>query len=706
MRDWIPLLVLCVISGLPLNLTAASDVYSIGNPTDAEQLQVEFINRARADALAEAQRLAASTDHAVLSALCNFAVDLEQMRLQFEALTQYTQPLALNALLTDAARLHAQDMLVNVFQGHDSSSNAPSGVPRGSGIAERADQAGYNFSTLRENVFAFGANPWHIHAGFNIDWGNGPFGIQTPAGHRISIHTANIREVGMAVLEDARTVAERPTGVVLADGTPNPTGGSVGPFIVAQLFGSSLTHNKPFLTGVAYTDMDGDDFYSEGEGVSGVRVVVEGADFEAQTTLSGGYSLPLPGNGTYTAVFYDGAVELARETFTVDDGLNVKLDLAVGFETPLPDYLVALRRNRLDASRLPGTSASELRLIPLDANPFIDGAELGLERLLPDIWPAASYTATTTARKRSGSRAYHLAHPDSQPGVEDRDQFEQYLDFPAALYVEAGAQLRYYDMVRLATLDQSGMVELSTDGGATWVVIDTRRGRYDPSLQNFNDVDTSFQEQTVSLEAYAGQVVDLRFVYRTLTRAERSEALCGSGGTSVFRGTDASFGWFIDDVSLQNVQLLDAHQSAFTDASGAAGVNGLIAGTRYVVQARPDKAERPTGFSGPVLLETLAVNAAPLEPTSSGGVSHDPRLGLLTWHPEQWVDAARFGRLQIGGWPHLYFQQRGWHHFRDRADARTTVWYDLEQQRWVFFADDAPGYAYPLGSPTQRWERP
>src|SRR4051794_30249049 len=45
-----------------------STLYSIGQPTDEEQLYLEFLNRMRANPTAEGQRLAATTDSDVLSA--------------------------------------------------------------------------------------------------------------------------------------------------------------------------------------------------------------------------------------------------------------------------------------------------------------------------------------------------------------------------------------------------------------------------------------------------------------------------------------------------------------------------------------------------------------------------------------------------------------------------------------------------------------
>src|SRR5882724_10225544 len=54
-------------------------LYSIGDPTDEEQLYLEYLNRSRSDPPAEGVRLANTTDPDVLSAYTFFKVDLGLM---------------------------------------------------------------------------------------------------------------------------------------------------------------------------------------------------------------------------------------------------------------------------------------------------------------------------------------------------------------------------------------------------------------------------------------------------------------------------------------------------------------------------------------------------------------------------------------------------------------------------------------------------
>src|SRR5947207_6207556 len=92
-------------------------LYSIGDPTDEEQLYLEYINRSRANPPAEGVRLANTTDPDVVSAYNSFSVDLALMQSQFNAIAA-APPLAMNAQLLVAPRLHSGDMFAKQYQDH------------------------------------------------------------------------------------------------------------------------------------------------------------------------------------------------------------------------------------------------------------------------------------------------------------------------------------------------------------------------------------------------------------------------------------------------------------------------------------------------------------------------------------------------------------------------------------------------------------
>ncbi|HEX8078255.1 MAG TPA: CAP domain-containing protein, partial [Chthoniobacterales bacterium] len=302
--------------GAPFSLESpsapASQLYSIGDPTSEEQYYLELINRARANPTAEGLRLATTTDPNVVSAYSAFGVNLGLMQTQF-TLIPPAPPLSMNATLTAAARAHSQNMLENNYQGHSG--------PDGS-LTTRLQSytAGANGWSAGENVYSYSKSVWYGHAGFEVDWGGSAAtgGMQSPPGHRQNIHSTTFREVGI--------------GVVLGS---NGGSGGVGPQLVTQDFGT-VGNLPPFVTGVVYRDLNGNNFYDPGEGVGGVTVAIANVNSYAVTASSGGYSVPVPGNGNYTVTFSGGGAPTAQKSAAVANGQNVKTDYVVTGSAPPP----------------------------------------------------------------------------------------------------------------------------------------------------------------------------------------------------------------------------------------------------------------------------------------------------------------------------------------------------------------------------------
>ena len=287
-----------------------SGLYSIGDPTNEEQYYLELINRARANPTAEALRFVTTTDTDVLFAYSYFGVNLVLMQTQF-ALIAPAPPLSMNATLLTAARSHSQNMLQNNYQGHSG--------PDGSITTRLAGYtSGANGWSIGENVFAYSKSVWYGHAGFEVDWGGSVAtgGMQSPPGHRQNIHSGTFREVGV--------------GVVLG------SNGGVGPQLVTQDFGM-VGGLLPFVTGVVYRDLNGNGFYDPGEGIGGVTVTIANVSSYAISAASGGYSVPVPGNGNYTVTFSGGTVPMNQTNANVSNGQNVKVDYVVtGSASPTP----------------------------------------------------------------------------------------------------------------------------------------------------------------------------------------------------------------------------------------------------------------------------------------------------------------------------------------------------------------------------------
>ncbi len=272
---------------------------------------MEYINRARANPVAEAERLATSTDADVLRSLAQWNVVLAVMRLQF-SLINPAPPLSINETLTQMARSHTDDMFNRGFQGHgDDDGQAATLATR---IANSGYLNGASSYSYGENVFSYSNSVFSGHAAFEVDWGLGVSGMLVPPGHRISIHNADFREIGVGNRIGTNRVGSR---------------AAVGPQLVTQEFGRR--GNDAFITGVIFRDQNGNGFYDIGEGVGGVTVNVPGADFYAVSAPSGGYSVPVPIDDTYTVSFSGGGVPDAQRAVTIANGNNAKLDyLPVG----------------------------------------------------------------------------------------------------------------------------------------------------------------------------------------------------------------------------------------------------------------------------------------------------------------------------------------------------------------------------------------
>jgi hypothetical protein len=306
--------------------------YSIGNPTVYEQAYLEYVNRARADALVEANRLANETDPDIVSSYSFFGINGQDIVDQFAwyidqgHIERYAQPLSFNENLLQAAQLHTQDQFDNEFQGHVSSSNPPAPFLPGYELDDRLDAVGYSWIQVAENVFSHADSVAHGEAGFDVDWGNPENtshfaynpdfvgqGMQNPAGHRLNIHNNDFKEAGMGVI--------------------NGTNGSVGPQLITQEFGNSGA--ATFITGVVFDDLNGNAFYDVGEGRSGVRIDVTGSGFFAISSASGGYSVPVVGDGQFDVAFTGGGFADLFTTATALGGENVKVDYMVVAQTLL-----------------------------------------------------------------------------------------------------------------------------------------------------------------------------------------------------------------------------------------------------------------------------------------------------------------------------------------------------------------------------------
>ncbi|TAF51572.1 MAG: hypothetical protein EAZ61_10285 [Oscillatoriales cyanobacterium] len=350
-------------------------------PSPNEQYLLELTNRIRLDPSNELNRILLSRDKEVSNALDYFGTDLSVLRQQWTTL-EPAPPLAWSGELHNSAETHNQRTIAADTQSHF--------LPNEPGLIDRIREAGYDPSSVAENIFAYPESIEAAHAGFAIDWGVGPHGIQEPAGHRISMTNSLYREVGIDITEER---------------DPNT---SVGTFVVTQHFGIDRNAiwgmSDAYLVGVVYDDTIRDDnFYTPGEGRGDVTITV--ADlvndrvFSTTTWEAGGYQIALP-KGQYRVDFQadwnnDGAIEIVSRQIAMGDD-NLKLDLVADPEelkdsmTPAPtnaDLGTTATPTAINDTRFPlshDMSYDDILLLELDVPSGIEPLEL--ETLNPDSY--------------------------------------------------------------------------------------------------------------------------------------------------------------------------------------------------------------------------------------------------------------------------------------------------------------------------------
>lgn len=494
----------------PLTASAAVQ-YSVGDPSDEAQLYLELINRARKNPSAEATRLINITDPIIQSAYHQPGnpVDLVLMASQFSIYSP-AQPLSFNSKLTAAAQGHTMYMFNTGVQEHDE--------PNGFTLGPRVQAQGYAFHYVGENIYAYAKYVEYGHAGFEVDWGGSPAtgGMQSPPGHRNSIHDGDFAEVGIFVYHGTNTVGSNAT---------------VGPQLVTQDFGTPATATT-FITGVAYFDWNGNSFYDVGEGIGTVKVTVDGVNTYAVTSFSGAYSIPVPANQTYTVRFNLGGVE-TTSSVTVGTS-SVKLDYtprAVSTAvTASPSITFAGVPNLFQLAPLRGATGyrAQTRSLQVAAT---EGAENGTANV--DLATTGGYPVFSTTVKATGAKSFHLAHVTD---ATTHGAFPQYVTFKNPFFVKAGGKIDFKSRYGFAYLGETARVEISADEGATWTGLYSQAGR-DETAQP----ELTFSAKSVDLSAYAGKFVEVRFNYDV------------NLAVGWFDYESDNDGWYIDDIAFTNM---------------------------------------------------------------------------------------------------------------------------------------------------------
>lgn len=481
--------------------------YDSGDPTDLEQLSLEYINRARANPQDEALFLAQPNDPAILAAYAAFRVDTNLLVSQFADI-QPSQPLAMNRFLLEAGRHHSQWMLSTRQQTHSEGAV---------GAGQRLLNYGYAWDQgggYGENIFAYAYSVLYGHMAFDTDWGVGPGGMQSPPGHRLNIHEADFREVGI--------------GVILGNNGP------VGPQLITQEFGV-LYEGSPFVTGVAYYDFNGNHFYDPGEGISGVRVNIEEAPDYAITSRSGGYAVPVAGGGSRLMRFVGEGFPEFVQTIELSGNRNLKVDYVPAY---LPPTIQGRSRVAVGESaefrftEVGGAGRYELResrRIPMSGE---EGAEEGLANVVLSV--NGGYPSIVEGVAAAGTHSFHLAHPSPAK--------DQVLRLNWTLVPGTNASLSFASRLARATSNQVARVQVSKDEGVSWADLWSQLGTGDAGQSAFTPV-------SLSLSNYVGLEIQVRFLYALPTGAYYSD-------------TDDNTGFFIDSIAFTDTDRLELSDAA------------------------------------------------------------------------------------------------------------------------------------------------
>ena len=263
----------------------ALSLYDSGNPTPDEQLVLEYINRARANPIAEGQRL---------------GIDIHEGLVDPNGpeLVGPRPPLAMNPALLAIANGHSEDMYNNNYFSHTD--------PNGTTAFQRMTNAGYNYVSAGENMAAgTDMTATQLEDFMMVDSG-------TPGRpHRVNL--LDIFPFPPPAYEEV--------GVGYYSGSAS---NSYGNAFITEDFGTAANAG-PFLLGVVYDDANGNNFYDIGEGISGVTVTPSSGNYYAISSASGGYAFPIGTSGTITVTASGNGFGPITKTITLT-GFNIELD--------------------------------------------------------------------------------------------------------------------------------------------------------------------------------------------------------------------------------------------------------------------------------------------------------------------------------------------------------------------------------------------
>ena len=292
-------------------LSAVPSTTDSNQPTDAEQLFLAEVNKARANPAAAGQRLyqLAQTDPVLKVATSGW--DMNTFLATISAIPP-EPPLAFNTSLIEAARAHSAAMLAENLQFHSAQ-----GYLTNSSVATASNGQAYYPTgpggwATGENIFAYSGNVNssnvadyvnYFAAAFLIDWGNPDYGhlynelAPGPGEANLSSGHYPYNEIGIGLLTNVTPTTSPGT----IPGTSTNAGLNVGPAIVTEEFG--WRSGNPILTGIFYNDTTSNTRSARGW---------EGSRSRRSVSMAKGLSRPRPGIQAVTPCLFRRDVTRSR----------------------------------------------------------------------------------------------------------------------------------------------------------------------------------------------------------------------------------------------------------------------------------------------------------------------------------------------------------------------------------------------------------
>ena len=595
-------------------------LYQFGNPTADEQAYIELINRARTNPAAEGARLATATAPDILAAYAQYGVNLTTLQNEFNVIPA-APPLAPNAALTNAARGHSQWMLNNAIQSH--SETNPS-----NDTLQRIRAAGYDEWNYGENVYAYVKNIGFGHAGFEVDWAAGVDGMLVGRGHRENIHYSDFSEIGV--------------------GSITGTNGTIGPQLVTQDFGFPF-NGQTFGTGVAFYDLNSNNFYDVGEGIAGLSVNVNGATYYCTTAVGGGWVVPIPDTAATRTVTFSGLGISQNKSLAVPASANAKVDLKLAYTPPTITSAATAASGKVHTFAFTAVGGATgykwNRWDTAIAQPENCNAQTNVT-----LTTNGSYQVVNTSVKQEGAACFHLASPGSIGN--------QIVELNALFHGQASASLTFQSRLRTSTVSEHHKVQVKQEGSTIWQEVYNQDG---------GTAEASFTLKTISLPTMVGKKFRIRFVLNF-------------PGGSTYSNTGDAYGWFIDAISFFNLSTLSANVSQTLTGTSSTFTPGVGS---YLFSAAPiiSGTEFPStdqAFTAAAPALTFSTWAATFETTNSltaGTISNNPNADYDKDGRVNLIEYA-FGTSPLLGYeaaPRIPILQPSSSHFVIRYTRDTTL---------------------------------